>query len=216
MDDVLPFPAKVENLSARLLLATNNPGKVRELRRLLQPLTRVEILTPADLGLHLEVEEHGQTYAENALLKAHAFAQASGLVALGDDSGLEVDALDGRPGVYSNRFAPIPNASEADRRRYLLDLLQDKPRPWTARFRAVLAIALPEGGSFLATGVCEGEIIPQERGEHGFGYDPIFLLATLGRTMAELTLEEKNRLSHRARAAQEAIPILKGLFGIEG
>ncbi len=204
--------AEQEPPRRRLLLATNNRGKVMELRALLQEL-KAEILTPDAIGLTLEVVEHGRTYAENASLKALAFARASGLVALGDDSGLEVDALDGQPGVYSNRFAPIANATDADRRRYLLTLLQGKPRPWTARFRAVLAIALPAGKVLLATGSCEGEIIPEERGEHGFGYDPIFWLPALGRTMAELTLEEKNRLSHRAQAARNAIPLLREILG---
>lgn len=191
----------------QLLLATNNPAKAAELRALLREID-VEILSPAEIGLALVVAENGQTYAENARLKALAFARASNRITLGDDSGLEVDALDGQPGVHSNRFAPLPHATDADRRRYLLSLLQGKPPPWTARFRAALAIALPTGKVFLALGACEGEIIPEERGEHGFGYDPIFLLPTLGRTMAELTMEEKNRLSHRAQAAREAIPIL--------
>lgn len=195
----------------QLLLATNNPGKAAELRALLKEID-AEILLPAEIGLNLEVVEDGQTYAENASRKALAFARAGNRITLGDDSGLEVDALGGRPGIYSNRFAPLPNATEADRRRYLLSLLQDKPRPWTARFRAALAIALPTGEVFLAMGVCEGEIIPEERGEHGFGYDPIFLLPTLGRTMAELTMEEKNRLSHRAQAARNAFPMLKELL----
>lgn len=195
----------------QLLLATNNPGKAAELRALLKEID-AEILLPAEIGLDLEVVEDGQTYAENASRKALAFARVGNRVALGDDSGLEVDALNGRPGVYSHRFAPLPNATDADRRRYLLSLLQDKPRPWTARFRAVLAIALPTGEVFLAMGVCEGEIIPEERGEHGFGYDPIFLLPTLGRTMAELTMEEKNRLSHRAQAARNALPVLKKIL----
>lgn len=195
----------------QLLLATNNPGKAAELRALLKEID-AEILLPAEIGLNLEVVEDGQTYAENASRKALAFARAGNRITLGDDSGLEVDALGGRPGIYSNRFAPLPNATEADRRRYLLSLLQDKPRPWTARFRAALAIALPTGEVFLAMGVCEGEIIPEERGEHGFGYDPIFLLPTLGRTMAELTMEEKNRLSHRAQAARNALPMLKELL----
>ncbi len=206
-------PGTGQNLPPRLLLATNNRGKVGELKELLRPLEGIEIVTPAELELHLEVEENGETYAENAGLKARAFAKVSNLATLADDSGLEVDALNGRPGIHSNRFAPVLNATDADRRRYLLTLLRDKPRPWTARFRAALVIALPDGRNFLTMGVCEGEIIPQERGEGGFGYDPIFLLPALGRTMAELTMEEKNRLSHRARAARDAIPVLREIFG---
>ena len=196
-----------------LLLATNNKGKVAEIKALLAGLDLV-LLTPTDLGLSLELPEDGQTYAENAIKKALAFAQASGMVSLGDDSGLEVDALAGQPGLHSHRFCPIPNATDADRRKYLLELLHGKPRPWTAHFRATVAIATPAREVKLATGQCEGEIIPEERGTNGFGYDPIFLIPELGRTMAELGMDEKNRLSHRARAVQNAIPILKITFGL--
>jgi XTP/dITP diphosphohydrolase len=187
----------------RLLLATTNPGKLTELLPLLDGLGLV-LVTPADLGLRLEVEENGATYAENAGLKAAAFCAASGLPCLADDSGLEVDALDGRPGLHSARFSPIPGASDADRRRRLLEQLAGRPRPWTARFRCVVALAIPGQALRFAEGICPGEIIPQERGAGGFGYDPVFLLPELGRTMAELPMEEKNRLSHRARAVLAA------------
>ncbi|MBU4224476.1 MAG: RdgB/HAM1 family non-canonical purine NTP pyrophosphatase [Chloroflexi bacterium] len=197
----------------RILLATNNPGKVREMQALLNNL-EVELILPADIGLDLHVTEDGQSYAENAALKALAFARASGMTALGDDSGLEVDALGGKPGLHSHRFAPWPNASDADRRAYLLQQLQGKPRPWTARFRATVAVATPGGEVRYAVGECEGEIIPDERGTDGFGYDPIFLIPALGRTMAELSMEEKNRLSHRARAIQNASQFLKEVLGI--
>jgi XTP/dITP diphosphohydrolase len=196
-----------------LLIATNNRGKVDEIKALLGSLGLI-LLTPADLGLTLDVVEDGQTYAENAEKKARSFAQASGMTALGDDSGLEVDALDGQPGLHSHRFCPIPNATDADRRNYLLRRLGEEPRPWTARFKATVAIALPSGKVQLATGQCEGEIIPQERGSNGFGYDPIFFIPELGQTMAELEMKEKNRLSHRARAIQKAIPILKEALSI--
>jgi XTP/dITP diphosphohydrolase len=196
-----------------LLLATNNKGKVAEIKAQLAGLDLV-LLTPADLGLSLEIPEDGQTYAENAIIKALAFAQASGMVSLGDDSGLEVDTLGRQPGLHSHRFCPIPNATDADRRKYLLEQLRGKPRPWTARFRATIAVATPAREVRLATGQCEGEIIPEERGTNGFGYDPIFLIPELGRTMAELGMDEKNRLSHRARAVQNAIPILKTTFGL--
>jgi XTP/dITP diphosphohydrolase len=199
---------------SRILLATNNPGKLREIQAILQEL-KAEILTPRQLNLDLVVSETGQTYAENAALKAKAFAQAAGILALADDSGLEVDALDGNPGIHSARFAPWPNASDADRRKVLLEHLRGKPRPWTARFRCTTAIAQPLPTSievYFAEGVCEGEIIPEERGANGFGYDPLFLVPQLGKTMAELTMEEKNRLSHRARALRAALPILKELL----
>ncbi len=195
---------------SRLLIATNNKGKVLEIKDILADLG-LTLLTPADLGLSLEVPEDGHTYAENAARKAAAFAAASGLPSLADDSGLEVDALDGRPGLHSNRFGPQPS-TEAGRRRYLLEQLQGKPRPWTARFRATIAVALPGVEVRFASGECEGEIIPVERGTGGFGYDPLFLLPDLGKTMAELDAKDKNRLSHRARALQNAIPILKEIL----
>ncbi len=197
----------------KILLATNNPGKVLEIKSLLANLS-IALLTPGDLGLVLEVPEDGENYAANAAKKAAAFALASGLTALGDDSGLEVDALGGLPGLHSHRFSPDPDASDADRRKYLLERLSAKPQPWTARFRATVAVALPAGEVRLATGECKGEIIPVERGSNGFGYDPIFLIPELGLTMAELGMDEKNQLSHRARAVRNAIPILKDFLGI--
>ena len=200
-------------MTDRLLIATNNKGKVAEMKALLAGLG-LNLLTPADLALELDVLEDGRTYAENATKKALAFARASGLVSLGDDSGLEVDALDGQPGLHSHRFCPIPNASDADRRQYLLEKLRDKPLPWTARFQATVAVALPSGEVRLAAGSCEGEIIPEERGSNGFGNDPVFFIPKLGHTMAELGMEEKNRLSHRALAVQNAIPSLREAFGL--
>jgi len=195
-----------------LLLATNNVGKLKELHQLLQPLVQVRLVSPQDLELQLEVEETGSPYAENASLKACAFAQASGAVVIADDSGLEVDALNGAPGVRSARYAPKPGATDADRRAYLLENLSGQPRPWTARFRAWVVVAAPGAELFRVEGVCEGEIIPQERGSNGFGYDPIFLIPSMGRTMAELTDEEKNSLSHRGNAIRAALPFLGDLF----
>jgi len=197
----------------KLLIATNNKGKLREIQAVLQGLD-LELVSPADLDLDLDVEEDGQTYAENATKKALAFFQASGLVSLADDSGLEVDALNGAPGLHSARYVPLPGATDADRRATLLLNLSKKPRPWVARFRATVAIAGPGKGVKLAEGTCPGQIIPEERGTGGFGYDPIFLLESLGKTMAELEMNEKNRLSHRGRALQNAIPILEELLGI--
>ena len=193
----------------QLLIATNNKGKIKELHDLLKD-TGIELITPAQIHLDLDVLEDGQTYAENASKKAIAFARASGLVSLADDSGLEVDALDGAPGLYSARYGSSDGTklSDAERRAFLIKNLQGKPRPWTARFHAVIAVAVPNGEPHLAEGFCEGEIIPEERGTGGFGYDPVFLLSELGKTMAELSMEEKNRLSHRARAVMKAKRIL--------
>jgi len=197
----------------KLLLATNNKGKLRELQQILADLP-IELLTPADLGLNLDVDEDGSTYAENAAKKAIAFAQASGLTCLADDSGLEVDALNGAPGLYSARYSPKPGATDADRRAFLLQNIADKPRPWTARFRATVAVAGPDGGVEWAEGICEGQVIPEERGTGGFGYDPIFLLTGMDQTMAELPEETKNRLSHRARAVDAARGILMKLSSL--
>jgi XTP/dITP diphosphohydrolase len=203
--------------SRLLLIATNNQGKVKELQDLLKD-TRVELVTPAQINLDLEVVEDGQTYAENATKKAIAFAQASGLISLADDSGLEVDTLNGAPGLYSARYGSTngEKLSDAGRRAFLIQNLETKPHPWTARFHSTIAIAAPGGETYLAEGFCEGEIIPEERGTSGFGYDPIFLLQELGKTMAELSMEEKNRLSHRARAVMNAKGMLERLFSESG
>ena len=197
----------------KLLIATNNRGKLIEFQELLKE-TNITLITPAQIGLDLDVVEDGHTYAENATKKALAFAQASGLISLADDSGLEVDTLDGAPGLYSARYGSTNGGklSDAERRNYLLSKLQDKPRPWTAHFHATIAIATPNNQLQITEGFCPGEIIPEERGTCGFGYDPIFLLTKLGKTMAELSMNEKNRLSHRARAVMKAKAVLAQLF----
>jgi len=197
----------------RLLIATNNKGKVLEISALLNGLA-AELVTPDDIALKLDVNEDGTTYAENAVRKAVAFARASGLISLADDSGLEVKALGGAPGLYSARYLPGFGATDADRRAYLLQNLSRTARPWMAVFRAAIAIAVPNQDVQVADGECRGEIIPEERGMGGFGYDAIFLVAEAGRTMAELDMDEKNRLSHRARAVMNARPILESLFGV--
>lgn len=194
----------------RLLIASSNKGKLIEIMDLLQDLP-VEVILPVDIGLNLDVEEDGKTYAENALKKALAYCSASGLVTLADDSGLEVAALDGKPGLHSARFSGKPGATDADRRAYLLQQLQGHPRPWPAAFRSTVVIAVPGAQTYTMDGECRGEIIPEERGSNGFGYDPIFLVEGMKRTMAELSLDEKNRLSHRARAILASRPVLMEL-----
>jgi XTP/dITP diphosphohydrolase len=206
------FPQAPKMYPKRLLLATNNPGKVTEMTSLLADLA-VKLVIPGEIGLGLEVEENGLDYAENAALKAKAFAAASGLPALADDSGLEVDALDGNPGLHSARLVPGGNA--ADRRKELLRLLNGKPRPWKARFVSTVCLALPTGEVYFAEGECDGEIIPEERGEGGFGYDPIFYMEGIGWTMGELSMQEKNQLSHRARAIAKAKSIVRRELGLE-
>lgn len=203
-----------KSLQKELLVATNNPGKIIELRALLAELPGIRLVFPQDLGLTLEVAETGGTYAENAALKAAAFAEASERVALADDSGLEVDALNGEPGIRSKRYAPQPGATDADRRAYLLENLAGAPRPWTARFRAVVAVVTPGEAARFAEGVCEGQIIPEERGTNGFGYDPIFFISEKGLTMAELGDAEKNRISHRGRAVAAGMGMIKEVLGV--
>jgi len=188
------------NLPEPLLLATTNPGKLRELRALLDPYG-IKLVDPRQAGLpDLQVDETGSTYLENATLKALAFLAASGLASLADDSGLEVDALDGEPGLRSARYSPVPGADDRSRRRQLLGRLASCPQPWSARFQCTLAVALPDGGLISASGTCEGLIVPDERGAGGFGYDPIFFFPEIGKTMAELDLPAKNEISHRADA----------------
>lgn len=198
----------------KLLIATNNPGKLREYEELLDGAALpIELTYPAQEGIDLDVVESGETFEENAVLKARAYASASGLPTLADDSGLEVDALGGAPGVRSARYAG-PGTSDADRYRKLLAALDDVPPAGrSARFRCVIAVALPGGRLETAEGRCQGHIGYEPRGEHGFGYDPVFLVdGTGGKTMAELPPEVKNRISHRARAFEAAVPILKKLF----
>lgn len=193
----------------RLLLATNNPGKVREFRRLLRDAA-VDVVTPADLGITLDVVEDGATYAENAALKARAFAAAGGCLALADDSGIEVDALDGRPGMYSARYGG-PGLDDADRTNLLLremDAVPDGRR--TARYRAIVAIADPAGAVHTFEGVFEGTVGRAWRGERGFGYDPVFVVED-GRTAAELSDDEKDAVSHRGKAMRAAVDYLRSL-----
>ena len=192
----------------RLLIATNNLGKVAEFRRLLEGCGW-ELVTPADIGLELEVEEAGQTYAENATIKAEAYAKASGLVTLADDSGLEVHALGGRPGPLSARYAG-PDRTDEERVQALLQELTGVPDDKrTARFRCVIAIAAPEGRVELVEGKVEGRIAHEPRGENGFGYDQVFLLPERGVTTAELPPDEKNAVSHRGAAARKARAVLE-------
>jgi len=190
-----------------LLLATNNIGKLREIQAILSGL-QIQLLAPSEIGIRLDVVEDGETYSENATRKALAFARASHYISLADDSGLEVDALDGAPGLHSARFSPKPGATDADRRALLLQILQAYPRPWRAHFHCTVALATPDGWVGVAEGNCPGEIIPEERGQNGFGYDPIFLVVEKDLTMAELDLEGKNQISHRARAVRAAIPLI--------
>ena len=193
---------------ARLLLATNNHGKVAEYRRLLEDIP-YQLVTPSDFNLNLSVDETGHSMEQNATLKATAFAAASGTLTIADDSGLEVDALNGEPGVLSARYAGN-DAGDRDNVNYLLKRLDGVPqKKRCAHFRCIIAMAGPSGLIEMVSGQCEGLITLAPRGEHGFGYDPIFYLPGEGKTMAELSPELKNKISHRARAAAKIIMLLK-------
>lgn len=195
----------------RILLATQNQGKVRELQELISD-EDIEVLSLLDISWE-EIEENGATFAENAALKARTAVLRTGLISLADDSGLEVDALDGAPGVYSARFAGEPKDDEHNNDK-LLELLESIPDDKrTARFRCSLVIATPDGEEYLTEGTVEGRILRQRRGKGGFGYDPIFYVTEFARTMAELNLAQKNKISHRAQAFRKVIPILQALKG---
>ena len=192
----------------KLLIASTNTGKIEELNTLFS-IKDLDLCTLNDLSISIHVEETGKSYSENACIKAHAYCQASGLPTLADDTGLEVEALGGAPGLFSARFSPKPNATDADRRALLLSKLHDFPQPWTARFVCAMALVLPDGRIFESFGDCPGTIIKAERGDHGFGYDRLFLCKEAHNTMAELQLEEKNCISHRAHAAQKMRPFIQ-------
>lgn len=192
----------------KLLLATRNPGKAREFAALLRDV-ELELLDLRDLpNAPPKIPETAETYWENAFLKATGLACWSGLPSLADDSGLEVDALGGAPGVHSAYFAG-PHATDADNIHKLLEELRGvPPERRTARFRCVLVVVRPDGQHLSAEGTCEGIILDEPRGKAGFGYDPVFFYPPLGKTFAELSFEEKNRVSHRARAVVLLKPML--------
>lgn len=195
----------------KLLLATTNPGKVREYLKLLEGLP-FQVVTLREAGIDAVVEETGATIQENAVLKAREYAWLSGLPTIADDSGLEIEALGGEPGSRSARYGG--DVSDEERNRLLLARLEGVPeerrRAW---FRCVIAVATPGGPVESSQGACEGLIAREPRGHNGFGYDPIFYLPDLKKHMAELPLELKNRISHRARAMAAARPIVGRLAG---
>lgn len=195
----------------KLLIATHNPGKVREYRGLLRDVD-LPLVSLSDVGITQEVEETGLTFAENAWLKARTYAGLSGLLTLSDDSGLEVDALGGAPGIHSARYGGEACASDEERVNLLLTNLQGVA--WerrTARFRCFIALHHPQGAEASVVGAVAGMIQYVPQGVDGFGYDPVFYLPSLGRTMAQLSLAEKNRISHRADAAGRAVAALRRL-----
>jgi XTP/dITP diphosphohydrolase len=196
----------------KVLVATRNPGKLKEYAELLGDGGTVEWASLADIGIEDEVEETGSTFEENARLKAVAYTAASGLLTLADDSGLEVEALDGAPGVYSARYAG-PGTGDLDRIRKLLAALEGVPaQDRAARFVCVVAICTPEGDIYTAEGECRGRIAFEPHGSNGFGYDPVFYISGLHMTMAEAEPEIKNRISHRAMALAAIRPVLADLI----
>jgi len=191
-----------------ILISSQNPGKIDEITAILTSV-KLKKITPQDIALTIHPKETGRSYAENARIKAIAYRDASGLPALADDSGLEVDVLGGAPGIFSARFSKKPNATDLDRRAYLLEILKDFPQPWNAHFHCTAILATPDNTFIETTGRCDGVIIPDECGSGGFGYDPIFFIPERQATMAELPQEIKNNISHRAQALIGMIPFLR-------
>lgn len=182
-----------------LLVASNNQHKFEEISAILSGLP-LRMIKPGDLGIRLEVAETGSSYLENSLIKAEAFHRASGLTVLADDSGLEVELLNGAPGIHSRRFNPQPGANDRDRCLYLIKKLEGMPKPWLARFNCVAVFYQNPTTWTHYHGTVDGEIIEEFRGEEGFGYDPVFFIPPYNKTMAELGTAIKNTISHRANA----------------
>ena len=195
----------------KLLIATNNPHKAQEYQEILADLP-VAVTYLADEGITLDPEEIGGTFEENAIIKAQAFAQASGLLTLADDSGLEVDVLDGEPGVYSARYGGTAKDDHAGRNRLVLGKLVANNVPWaerTARFRCVIALATPERLIGTVEGTVEGFIAYEPKGSNGFGYDPIFFVPEFNQTLAEVPSAQKHSISHRGRAGRAAAKVIE-------
>ncbi len=195
----------------RILFGSNNEHKAKEIRNIFKKssLKNIEIVVPKDLNINLDIEETGDTLEENAYLKSEGFYRASGLPSFADDTGLEIDALNGEPGVRSARFAGEESNDEKNRKkalRLLSEVPRDKPR--TARFRTVICY-IDENGANYSVGVCKGKIINKERGDNGFGYDPIFVPEGYDKTFAEMNQTEKNKISHRGRAINNFVKFLE-------
>lgn len=198
----------------KIVLATNNSGKVREINELLAP-HGIEAVSMAEYPEIGEIIEDGDTFRDNAVIKATTVGRHTGMVSLADDSGLEVDCLNGAPGVHSARFAGDDRNDRANNEK-LLELIKGVPaEKRTARFRCVIAISMPDGWIYTAEGTCEGVIAEEPKGDGGFGYDPLFFLPELGKTLAELDLETKNKISHRGKALAGALEILFEVIELE-
>lgn len=191
----------------RMIFATSNEGKMREIREIMKD-TGYEVISLKEAGISVPIEENGTTFEENAIIKASAIATLTGVPVLADDSGLEVDYLDKAPGIYSARFLGEDTSYEI-KNRYLIDRLEGVPEEQrSARFVCAIALAYPDGTAVTRRGTIEGYIGYESRGENGFGYDPIFMVPEYGKTTAELSMEEKNKISHRAKALQKIKEVL--------
>lgn len=186
----------------KAVLASKNQHKLAEISKIVAQFG-MELVLQSELGLDIDVDETGETFEENSMLKARAVMEASGMPAIADDSGLMVDALDGAPGVYSARYGGSHDRTDEERYRYLLSNLENVPdEKRSAKFVSVITLLYPDGHAIVARGECPGTILHAPRGENGFGYDPVFFVTSEGKSMAELSPERKNEISHRARALQ--------------
>lgn len=194
-----------------LVIATTNQGKLKEFKSLLSSLD-VLVFSIKDFSEMGEIIEDGKDFTDNALIKARTVAKITGLVSLADDSGLEVDFLEGQPGVNSARFSGVPT-DDTRNNKILLKLLGELPlEKRTARFKCAIAIVIPDGGEIVVEGVCDGIILKELRGEGGFGYDPLFYLPHYDQTFAQLDIDIKNKISHRGQAMKKAMNVLGEIF----
>lgn len=183
----------------KLVVATKNKGKIAEIKEVLQYMP-FEVLSMGDIGITIDVVEDGKTFEENSLKKAIEICKVSNTIVIADDSGIEVDYLDGAPGIYSARFGG-PEATDEDRNAKLLDMLKGVPHEKrTARYVCAIAVAFPDGRAFVVRDTCEGYVDTESKGNNGFGYDPIFYIPEFGKSMAEISMDIKNKISHRAKA----------------
>jgi XTP/dITP diphosphohydrolase len=197
----------------KIVLATGNKNKIKEIKEKFSSSGSLEIFSLEELDIIPEIKENASTFAGNALIKAEEICRLTGLTSMADDSGLVIDALNGEPGVYSARYGGN-NLSDTEKNELVLSKMEKIPEEKrNARFVCAIAIALPDGRSFTVEGVCRGLINNEPAGNNGFGYDPVFYIPEAGKTMAQLTPEEKNRISHRGRALEKAYEIIKKIAG---
>lgn len=195
----------------KIIIATKNKGKAAEFKTLFSEYG-VEVLTLLDIENAPDIEETGNSFEENATLKAEGISNLTDTIVIADDSGLIVDELDGMPGIYSARYAGLEKNDEDNINKLLFEMREVPENKRTARFYCSLAVAIPGEETIIVSGKCEGFILKERRGHNGFGYDPVFFVTVAGKSMAELSNEEKNRISHRAEALQNLVPVLKELF----